>query len=521
MLQIESRETVHFEAKLARGGLPRSLWESYSAFANTDGGTIALGVEEHQDHTFDVVGVDDPDRLIRDFWNTVNDRAKVSLNILSDRNVSVENIDGRKVILICVPRAERFNRPICLNRNLIDGVFRRNGEGDYRCSAEEVRAMLRDAEGKSQDLNIVEWATLDVIDMESVHRYRNRMQSCRPSHVWLGLDDQTFLMRLGAIGYDREGVVRPTRAGLLMFGDEYNIVREFPAYFLDYQERFEPGVRWTDRVYSSSGEWSGNLYDFYFTAYNRIAQTVKTPFSMVGGDRIDDTPVHKAIREALANCLVNADYYQPRGIVVIRDKETLVMSNPGGFRVPIATALSGGVSDPRNATILKMFNLIDIGERTGSGIPLIRGTWQQMKWPDIAVEEENNPERTVVKLSLVPVRQQEKCPEQQEMTLGRQETRVVQQEMRLKQQETGHEQQEMPQNWAVGKSMKAKIMAVLSNGAMSRREISRAIGQKMMTGRLNQCITELLASGEIEMTLPNSPQSRFQKYRCTFKAKKL
>ena len=51
MLRIDSRETVHFEAKLARGGLPRSLWETYSAFANTDGGTIALGVKERPDKT--------------------------------------------------------------------------------------------------------------------------------------------------------------------------------------------------------------------------------------------------------------------------------------------------------------------------------------------------------------------------------------------------------------------------------------------------------------------------------------
>lgn len=34
---------------------------------------------------------------------------------------------------------------------------------------------------------------------------------------------------------------------------------------------------------------------------------------MQGGDRIEDTPVHKALREALANCLINADYYGTRG----------------------------------------------------------------------------------------------------------------------------------------------------------------------------------------------------------------
>ena len=141
MLQIDDRETVHFEAKLAKGGLPGSLWESYSAFANTDGGIIALGVKERSDKTLEIVGVDNPNNLVRDFWNTINDRTKVSLNILSDRNVSIEGSGGRKAVLIHVPRAERFDRPLYINRDMLGGTFRRNGEGDYRCSAEEVRAM--------------------------------------------------------------------------------------------------------------------------------------------------------------------------------------------------------------------------------------------------------------------------------------------------------------------------------------------------------------------------------------------
>ena len=177
---------------------------------------------------------------------------------LDDRHHGRDRAAFRVGRAVCGPRrAERFARPIYLNKDLAGGVFRRNGEGDYHCSAEEVRAMLRDAEGKSQDLNIVDWAKPDVLDVESLRRYRNRMQSCRPGHVWLGLDNETFLLRIGAMGYDKDGVMRPTRAGLLMFGNEYNIVREFPLYFLDYREKFEVGTRWTDRVYSSSGEWSG------------------------------------------------------------------------------------------------------------------------------------------------------------------------------------------------------------------------------------------------------------------------
>ena len=98
-----------------------------------------------------------------------------------------------------------------------------------------------------------------------------------------------------------------------MFGNEYDIVREFNAYFLDYQEQYDADTRWTDRIISSSGDWSGNVYDFYFRVYNKLIQDIKVPFKMDGGTRIDDTPVHQALREALANCLVNADYYGRQG----------------------------------------------------------------------------------------------------------------------------------------------------------------------------------------------------------------
>ena len=96
-------------------------------------------------------------------------------------------------------------------------------------------------------------------------------------------------------------------------------MRHFPEYFLDYREELDPTIRWTDRVQSSSGEWSGNVCDFYFRVYNKIIKDVKVPFKMVGGERIDDTPVHKALREALANCLINADYHGLRGVVIRKE----------------------------------------------------------------------------------------------------------------------------------------------------------------------------------------------------------
>ena len=59
-----------------------------------------------------------------------------------------------------------------------------------------------------------------------------------------------------------------------MFGYKYEILKEYPHYFLDYQEQFDTSERWDDRFVSSSGEWSGNVYDFYRKAYNKISQHI-------------------------------------------------------------------------------------------------------------------------------------------------------------------------------------------------------------------------------------------------------
>ena len=95
-----------------------------------------------------------------------------------------------------------------------------------------------------------------------------------------------------------------------------------------------------------------------------------------GLTRLDDTPIHEALREALANCVSNADFYGERGLVIRNNIDSIVLENPGIFRIELREALSGGVSSPRNAVILKMLNLLNIGERTGSGIPLIFKEWK-------------------------------------------------------------------------------------------------------------------------------------------------
>lgn len=84
ILQIEKyKENNRIEAKKALGGLPRSIWETYSAFANTLGGVILLGVEEYKDKSLHPVNLPDPEGMVAEFWEIMNHSEKVSVNILS------------------------------------------------------------------------------------------------------------------------------------------------------------------------------------------------------------------------------------------------------------------------------------------------------------------------------------------------------------------------------------------------------------------------------------------------------
>ncbi|WP_297959658.1 helix-turn-helix domain-containing protein [uncultured Ruminococcus sp.] len=137
------KENNRIEAKKATGGLPVSLWETYSAFANTLGGVILLGVEEHEDKSLHPVDLPDPQWLLSDFYDVLNDRRRVSRNILSDKDVRIVETEGKRIIVINVPRIKKGEEPIYLGGSIYTGTYKRSGDGDYKCSVEEVARMLR------------------------------------------------------------------------------------------------------------------------------------------------------------------------------------------------------------------------------------------------------------------------------------------------------------------------------------------------------------------------------------------
>ena len=116
--------------------------------------------------------------------------------------------------------------------------------------------------------------------------------------------------------------------------------------------------------------------------------------------RIDDTPVHKALRECLANALIHVDYYGRRGIVIDKEFRKISISNPGTFRISLDEAIADGISDARNGRIFNMFSIINVGERSGTGLCDVYNIWEESGFRRPELVETVDPDRITLTLEI-------------------------------------------------------------------------------------------------------------------------
>lgn len=401
------RESVELECKLAQGqsGLgevPKDFWPTYSAMANAHGGAVLLGVRE-KDGVFVVAGLPNANKVRADLFNNLNNPGKVSVNLLTDADVEEVTIDGKVVLCVNIPQATRKQRPVFLNGQPLGHTYKRLNDGDRLCDEEAVKRMLAEQVEDERDARILPGFGMADIDMDSLRIYRQMLKDEKPGHPYLEQDDFAFLSSLRGWRRDRiSGEEGLTLAGLLMFGRWSAIQEAVPHYFLDYQERPEAKteLRWVDRLVPD-GTWTGNLFEFYRRVYRKLVADLKVQFSLKGGQRQDDTPVHVALREALVNTLVHADYTGRVSVLVVKRPDMFGFRNPGLLRLPLEQVIRGGESDCRNRILHQMFLLIGLGERGGSGMPKIYSGWQSRHWRQPLLREKDQPEQTLLELHML------------------------------------------------------------------------------------------------------------------------
>ena len=402
---LSRKESGEVEFKSARGGFPGSFWETYSSFANSNGGVVIFGVrEKHDVFSVDPLSEATANDFKKKFSDLQHNREKISLPLLTDQDVVSEPYGDGYIMAFFIPRATRDQRPIYVGLDPMTGTYRRDHEGDYRCEPSTVSQMFADRKNSEilQEAKILPNYSWDDIDLTSFRQYRTIFTNLTPSHPWAVLEDLELMKRLGGYRKDRvSGDEGFTLAGILMFGKTEAItdVVCLPDFMLDYRDipQDTSKTRWNDRVYPD-GTWECNLFQFYRRVLPKLHAFLPKPFVLKGDERQDDTPTHVAVREAFINLCVHASYTRSPRLVIEKRPDGIVMRNPGTLLISIPQYYEGGHSECRNPSLQKMFGLIGRSDKAGSGVDKILEGWKYAKWRRPYINEKSHPD--VVELYL-------------------------------------------------------------------------------------------------------------------------
>ena len=392
---MQGGEGNRLEMKRCKDTVPESVWETYSAFANTRGGVILLGVSEIKDapdgERFVVSGVEDANKVVTDFFNMINNQQKVSQSVLVDSDVRIVEVEGKNVIHIRVPEADYRRKPIYLKGDIKNGTYRRVHEGDRRASQAELGMMLRDS-SEEVDMEIIEHYGMDDVDTETLRKYRQAFRDHNYGHTFEELSDKDFLIKMSGYRVDRKsGTEGLTMAGLLMFGKSLPIHENFPNFRVDYLDLMgiAPGdsKKWNDRL-TDDGRWEDNLYNFLTLAMRKLLFTLPSEGKLHGVHRVDGGPMHEAVREAMVNAITYCDYRLGGVLRIDRKTDRIVLRNPGSLRISPERIYNGDFTQARNGAIQKMLRMLGYGDNIGSGFHKIMTAWRNLGYPQPEIHEE-------------------------------------------------------------------------------------------------------------------------------------
>ena len=421
------KEGLHFEAKSAPDGIPPDFWETYSAFANTFGGRIVLGISEGEDGSLYATGVRDPKKMVKVLWDNLNNPRFVNCNILTEGDVRIEECGDVTLVAVDVPAADRRRRPVYIRNSMNSGTFKRNDEGDYHCRIDEIKQMIRDSGDDSQDDTVIETMDMDCFDDATLGRYLTELSSIRPGHPWARIDRGQFLQLSGA-AVEAGGILHPTVAGLLMFGKVNCIRRAMNGYFLDYRER-STEERWDLRIHSNSGDWSGNVYDFVTEVMTRLSLKIGSKFEMRGYTNTNGSDTYIAVREAVMNGVIHADYRLGGGVIVEWSPAKVKVTNPGPMRIPMKEAKKGIRSDPRNNTLMAMAMAVGWVERIGSGIFVMEKAVSEGHLLSVSINEMTDPSAVETVLELPVPDTGSSCKANEVLAILRERPQITRQDL--------------------------------------------------------------------------------------------
>ena len=369
-------ESHRIEAKRC-SKIDRSVMQSVCAFSNEPGlggGYLLLGVVRDQmdlfGNAYEVEGIADPDKVQSDL---VSQCASVFNRPIRPR-VSVEDLKGKTVIVVYVPEATPTDKPIYFQSlGLPRGAFRRVGPTDQEGTEDDLIALYSGHQIDTLDAAIVTDSDLSDIDPTAINEYRQLRRSVNPDAEELAWSDEDLLRSLGCARRDHDAL-KPTVAGILLFGTAMALRRCFPMMRIDYIR--VPGRQWVENP--------DHRFDTLeirvplFTAIRRATNTVRDEliqsFSLPEGALArEDEPALplRVIREAIVNAVMHRSYRIHGAIQIIRYANRLEIRNPG-HSLKAEEQLGEPGSETRNPRIAAVLHEVNIAETKGSGIRAMR-----------------------------------------------------------------------------------------------------------------------------------------------------
>lgn len=336
-LKRQRNDDHGIEAKSGSGKLDKGFWSTVSAFANTDGGLIVLGVEEDQKlGTFRANPDFDPrlanDRLISGFSEG---QEKPPVTPLPRARIETDEIEGAPVILVEIfpmrgdSELGRHMPCYVTSQGLAAGAYKRVLDGDKRLSSYEVFQLRTLYEPDYSDREPVPGAVIDDLNPTS---WTNLIDSFvkSGSRLTQGTSNNIeVLERLRVV--DREGT--PTMAGLLALGVYPQ--QFFPQLFIDVtvhpsRAKASSPTRFLDRV-RCDGPMPVAIED----ALNAVVRNLRTRSVEQGSKMIDEPEIPGIVlREAIVNAVMHRDYspqVQGRQVQVDVYPDRVEIKNPGGL----------------------------------------------------------------------------------------------------------------------------------------------------------------------------------------------
>ena len=362
--KLNDLEWEDFEVKEAKATVPKSCWETVSAFSNTSGGWLVFGIKEIGNN-YEIQGVTNAEKVEQDFLNTLRSE---KFNVFVDTKQQRYVIDGKTVLAFYIPVSAQ--KPVYYNTQA--NTFIRRSSSDQKARKNEIDAFYRDQSFGTKTSELAPNTSKEDIDPTSLKQYRDYMARFNPDVSYNRFDEDVFLSKLRIL--DNEQL---TYSGLLFLGKRDTIEKHFPDFRIDLLEIEGKSISEASSNYSFRlGEFD-TLWDYYFECFKRLKPEVDVEFQLTDqGFGQELSPGLKAIREALVNMLMHADYFAPAHSRIRIFTNHIEFYNPGGLPKPIEELKAKDLSLPRNPLITKLFRMVRLAENAGYGFDRIEANWK-------------------------------------------------------------------------------------------------------------------------------------------------